>query len=123
MTELHALRDAYRSDKAALLGTHDVSLESAHGIDNAGLIYGNGEAAERISIDAGDGTFRNAGTGTVLADAEARLTVAEAELPVELIAAGHHPPVGQHHNCVPKPSSHAGDDTERFVLYKKAGNP
>jgi hypothetical protein len=30
------------SDKAALLGTQDVSLKSAHGVDNAGLIYGNG---------------------------------------------------------------------------------
>ena len=56
------------TDKAALLGTHSVSLKSAQGIDNAGLIYGNGEAAERIDIDAGEGTFRNAGSGTVLAD-------------------------------------------------------
>lgn len=68
---LHAVAGTtlINSDKAALLGTQDVSLKSAHGVDNAGLIYGNGEAAERISIDAGDGTFRNAGTGTVLADA------------------------------------------------------
>ena len=64
------------SDKAALLGTQDVSLKSAHGVDNAGLIYGNGEAAERISIDAGDGTFRNAGTGTVLADAALHIKAA-----------------------------------------------
>jgi adhesin HecA-like repeat protein len=57
------------ADKAALLGTRSISLKGAHGVDNAGLIYGNGEAAERVLIDAGDGTFRNAGTGTVLADA------------------------------------------------------
>lgn len=63
-------------DKAALLGTHDVSLESAHGIDNAGLIYGNGVAAERIDIDAGEGAFRNAGTGTVLADAALHIKAA-----------------------------------------------
>ncbi|HRH73138.1 MAG TPA: hypothetical protein PLM62_08585, partial [Zoogloea sp.] len=39
-------------------------------------IYGNGEAAERISIDAGDGAFRNAGTGTVLADAALHIKAA-----------------------------------------------
>lgn len=55
------------STGGALLATRSVSLQAGNGIQNAGLIYGNGAAAERISIDAGSGAFSNAASGTVLA--------------------------------------------------------
>lgn len=60
----------------ALLATREVSLQAGKGIDNAGLIYGNGAAAQRITLDAGSGAFSNAAGGTVLAESALEIRAA-----------------------------------------------
>ena len=60
----------------ALLATREVSLQAGKGIDNAGLIYGNGVAAQRITLDAGSGAFSNAAGGTVLAESALEIRAA-----------------------------------------------
>lgn len=60
----------------ALLATREVSLQAGKGINNAGLIYGNGAAAQRITLDAGSGAFSNAVSGTVLAESALEIRAA-----------------------------------------------
>lgn len=64
------------AEGGALLATREVSLQAGKGINNAGLIYGNGAAAQRITLDAGSGAFSNAVSGTVLAESALEIRAA-----------------------------------------------
>ncbi|WP_346289026.1 hypothetical protein, partial [Zoogloea sp.] len=64
------------SARGALLATRAVTLQSGHGIHNAGLVYGNGAAAGRIILDASSGAFSNAASGTVLAESTLEIKAA-----------------------------------------------